>query len=95
MASKFPGSQLHRDPVGVIKRGLRWDGIKTPEEAIRVIQTVWEEFPQGSIDDLVGPFANRVGMVGDANVRTTQPLISTGKTVVPPEYAQADVQPCA
>jgi hypothetical protein len=64
-----------------------WDRIQTDRAAIQTLRTVWLEFSQESIDHLVGSLANRVKMVEEAEGRTIQPLISAGKTTVPPDYA--------
>jgi hypothetical protein len=77
----------HKYSMGAIKRRLQWDRIQTREEAIRAIHTVWPDFQQGSIDDFVASFSNRVQMVREADRRTIQPLISSGKTTVPPGCA--------
>jgi hypothetical protein len=71
---------------GAIKRRLKWEGIKTADEAIRRIRQIWNDFDQESIDRLVLSFPNRVKMVSDAEGRSIQPLLSSGKTVVPPGY---------
>jgi transposase len=71
---------------GAIKRRLRWEGIKTADEAIRRIREIWNDFDQDSIDRLVLSFPNRVKMVSDAKGRSIQPLISSGKTAVPTAY---------
>jgi hypothetical protein len=42
-----------------------------------------------SLDSLVASLANRVKMMEQAEGRTIQPLISAGKTEVPPGYAEA------
>jgi hypothetical protein len=42
-----------------------------------------------SINSLVVLFTNRLEMMEQAEGRTIQPLISAGKTEVPPEYAEA------
>jgi hypothetical protein len=75
---------------GAIKRRLRWQEIGTAAQAIEVIQRVWDEFDQASIDRLVASFANRVDMVREAEGRTIQPLISAGKIQVPLGYAIFD-----
>jgi hypothetical protein len=72
---------------GAIKRRLNWGEMSTREEAIQIIERVWSEFEQASIDSLVGSFENWVTMLKDAQGRTIQPLISAGRTIVPPEYA--------
>jgi hypothetical protein len=72
---------------GAIKKTLRWKRVRTTADAINVVKRVWADFPQEAIDSLVGSFANRVKMVGDARGRTIQPLVSAGKTQVPPGYA--------
>jgi hypothetical protein len=81
---EWPPNSPDLNPIeslwGAIKRRVRWDRIQT-------IQTVWSEFSQESIDHLVGSFANRAKLVAEAEGRTIQPLISAGKTTVPPGYA--------
>jgi hypothetical protein len=68
---------------------LQWQGVQAREQAIQIIRSVWAEFEQVSIDALVASFPNRVEMVREAEGRTIQPLISAGKTQVPPGYAMA------
>jgi transposase len=90
---EWPPNSPDLNPIeslwGAIKRRLRWDRIQTRVGAIEEIQRVWAEFDQRSIDSLAASFANRVKMVGEAEGRTIQPLISAGKTEVPPGYADA------
>jgi hypothetical protein len=73
--------------LGSHQKGFNWGEISTRWEAIQIIERVWPEFGQASIDSLVGSFANRVTMLKDAQGRTIRPLISAGKTIVPPGYA--------
>jgi hypothetical protein len=42
-----------------------------------------------SIDSLVALFANRIEMMQQTEGRTIQPLISAGKTEMPPGYVEA------
>jgi hypothetical protein len=90
---QWPPNSPDLNPIeclwGAIKRQLRWNGIQTREEAIEIIQRAWSEFEQSSIDALVLSFANRIQMMGQAQGRTIQPLISAGKTEVPPGCAEA------
>jgi hypothetical protein len=59
------------------------------EQAIQIIQSVWAEFEQASIDVLVASFPNHVEMVREVEGRTVQPLISAGKAQIPPRYVTA------
>jgi hypothetical protein len=74
---------------GAIKRRLKWGGIQTRNEAIQLIQNVWPGFDQGFLDSLAASFENCVEMMEQAEAHTVRPLISAGKTEVPPGYAEA------
>jgi hypothetical protein len=68
---------------------LQWQGVQAHEQAIQIIRSVPAEFEQVSIDALVASFPNRVEVVRKIEGRTIRPLISAGKTQVPPGYATA------
>jgi hypothetical protein len=88
---QWPANSPDLNPIeslwGAIKRSLKWENIRTAADAVNLIRRVWADFPQGAIDALVDSFRNRVKMVSEARGRTIQPLVSAGKTQVPPGYA--------
>jgi hypothetical protein len=88
---QWPPNSPDLNPIeslwGAIKRRLNWGEISTREETIQIIETVWSEFEQASIDSLMGSVANRVTMLKDTQGRTVQSLISAGRTIGSPGYA--------
>jgi hypothetical protein len=69
-----------------------WIASFLPTHSLRQIDRIVDAgsgFDQGSIDSLAASFANRVEMMEQVEARAIQPLISAGKTEVPPGYAEA------
>jgi hypothetical protein len=70
----------------ILKRRLKWDGIKTIEDGVKAIQEIWHQLDPEIINKLCRSFENRLKMVEDAAGQTIGPLLSGGRTEVPDGY---------
>jgi hypothetical protein len=95
----WPANSPDLNPIeivwGILKARLDWDAIKTRKQAIPKLREAWDGLSQDTIDALCRTFPTRVRMVGEAEGKAIQPLVSAHQTVVPDGYLadQETVEP--